>query len=214
MKSTTHARHVASGSHSQGRPSRLHAHRPEHSPAALLAVAQSMHESAGLRGQPLGLLVLQVADLAELEIVFGRLTAVAATQLLMKSMSAVAGAAGVALQTGADTFALVVPGRRGEDLRAAVAARLGAASSLEMDFDGEEIVLVPDVGAATVAGGESVEQAYLDLLHAVESARSMEQLRCDYLRREREAHTRPAELQSAHAILARNRTNSLRAALS
>lgn len=156
---------------------------------AFCSVGERMLRSARQQGLVLSLLVMQVPDLPELEIVFGREAADKAVDAVMKELSALAGRIGYTSRTGPDTFGLLLPLRTGEELELALRRRLGRACCVEVDFDEEEIVLVPDVHARTIAQGDSIDKTYSVVRRAIESKRYMEQLRCDYLRREREAHS-------------------------
>jgi GGDEF domain-containing protein len=168
------------------RPAAAH-YRPDRS--AFLAVGERMLRSARQHQQAVSLVVLQVADLPELEILFGREAANEAVHAVMKELSAVAGQRGFAIRTSPDTFALVMPRCTGKVLELAIRGQLGEACCVELDFNDEEIVLVPDVQARTVEDGDSIEKTYSVLCRAMTTQRHLEQLRRDHLRREREAHT-------------------------
>lgn len=179
---------------------------PEYRPDAdaFLAMGERMLRSARQHHVPLSLLVVQVPELPELEILFGRAAAKAAVHAVMKALSSVAGHAGLAVRTLPDTFAVVMPRCTGAVLQMALRNRLGRACSVELDFDGEEIVLVPDFQARTVDAGNTIEKTYSGVCRAIESRRYLEQLRRDHLRREREAHSThmclPPELARAPAL--------------
>jgi GGDEF domain-containing protein len=171
---------------------------------AFLAMGERMLRSARQHHLPLAVLVVQVPELPELEIVFGRAAAKAAVHAVMKALSSVAGHGGLAVRTLPDTFAVVMPRSTGPVLQMALRNRLGRACSVELDFDGEEIVLVPEFQARTVDEGNTIEKTYSGLCRAIESQRYLEQLRRDHLRREREAHSThmslPPELAHAPAL--------------
>jgi len=187
-----------------GAHGRLQAYQPDTEVLNLLG--GGMLRAARQHGQPLALLVVAVADLPELEILFGRDAANQAVQAVMTELSALAGNAGLSLRTTADTFVLLIPRCTGDQVQRALRARLGRAYSVEIEFGDEEIVLVPDVQACTVEASESVGRAYCALCRAIESRRYLDQLRRGELRREREAHSThtglPRELADAPAVRA------------
>ena len=71
----------------------------------------------------------------------------------------------------------------------ALRRRLGRACALDLQVPGEEIVLLPEIHACTVGPGERLEAAYGGARRAIKSQLYIEELRREYLRREREAHS-------------------------
>lgn len=151
------------------------------------------------RATAIALLVMQVADIVELELVFGREAADAAIDEVFTHLTRAAGGRGRVVRTEPDTFVLVMPDADIEQLVANVQAGLGRSRCIEFEFDGDEIILVPDVMGRIVAAGETVPAAYEAVRGDLVRTRGLEQQRRDYLRRERESHTRPAPLQPRQA---------------
>lgn len=159
---------------------------------ALGAAADALRR---VRGTELALVLMQVADIVELELVFGRDAVDGAVDEVFAHLARAAGSRGRVVRTEADTFVLLVPGVDVDQLVASVQTGLGRSRCIEFEYDGDEIILVPDVMGRIVAPGEPVPAAYEAVRRDLERTRGLEQQRRDYLRRERESHTRPASLQ-------------------
>ena len=163
----------------------------------MCVVGEKMLRTARRLQQPLSVLVLQLHDLPELELVFGSRAAQEVVAKTMAKLVHLSPRKGLAVHTGPDTFALLMPDTEDDAAWAAVEARLGNLCAFEFDVDGEELVLVPEVMIGTVDGTESVREAYERLCRGLAKARLWEQRRQTYLRRERESHTRPMRLYPA-----------------
>jgi hypothetical protein len=98
------------------------------------------------------------------------------------------------VRTEPDTFVLLMPDVVPEHLVADVQSGLGRSGCIEFELDGDEIILVPDVMARGVAAREPVPAVYENVCADLARVRAVEQRRREYLRRERESHTRPAAL--------------------
>jgi hypothetical protein len=142
----------------------------------------------------LALLVMQVADIVELELVFGRDAVEAAVDEVLSHLTRAAGGRGRAVRTEPDTFVLLMPDVVPEHLVADVQSGLGRSRCIEFELEGDEIILVPDVMARGVAAREPVPAVYETVCADLARVRAVEQRRREYLRRERESHTRPAAL--------------------
>lgn len=163
---------------------------------ALVTAADAVRRT---RGTTIALLVMQVADIVELELVFGRDAADAALDEVFTQLARAAAGRGRVVRTEPDTFVLLMPDAPVEQLVASVQAGLGRSRCIEFEHDGDEIILVPDVMGRIVAAGETVAAAYGAICGDLVRLRGVEQQRRDYLRRERESHTRPAPLQPRRA---------------
>jgi GGDEF domain-containing protein len=165
---------------------------------AFFVAGERMVSAARQRQQAVSLLLMRAPCLPELQTVFGREAAKAAVHAVMQALSDVAGRRGLAARTLPDTFALVMPQCIGAELVMALRRRLGQACCVELDFNQEEVLLVPDVQSSTIAVGDSFAKTYAVMFRAMMSHRHLEELRRDYVRRQREAHTRnkrvPADL--------------------
>ena len=164
---------------------------------ALFAAGEAMLAAARRHHQSLSLLVLQLPDLAELDLVFGRDAADKAIDGVLTQLTAICHRKGLLARPGTDTFALLMPGVSGEELHRALQRRLGKACSIEFEFDDEDILLVPEVLAHTIGPLESVREAYQGLCLLFERERHLRRRREDYLNRERESHAIRMELPRA-----------------
>lgn len=146
------------------------------------------------RQRALAMLMLQLYDLPELELVFGTDAVQEVSDRAMAALEGVAGRTGFAVRTAPDTFALLMPDAKAEEVLEALQDRLGKPCCIEFELDGEEILTLPDVLARAVSNTETVEDVHESLRRDIANARGAEACRQDYLRRERESHTRPAQL--------------------
>jgi hypothetical protein len=154
-----------------------------------LAGGERLLQRTRAKGRPLGLMVLHVHDLLEVEALFGRAVAQRASHSVMVELTLLARDRGIVGRTTRETFAVLVVGPTGGELHAMLRRRLGRACALELPVSGEEIVLLPHVHACTIGPGEQLEVAYRGAYRAIKSQRYIDELRQEYLRREREAHS-------------------------
>jgi hypothetical protein len=171
--------------------SRAFRHGPTSDPQVLRDAAGELAR-CGCDG--ITVLVMQVADIVELELVFGREAAEEAIDQALGRLTRVARGRGTALRTASDTFALLMPDVEPHTLVHAVEAALGPTRCIEFELDGDEIVVVPELVARALEPGECAASAHDVLCRDLARARSTEQRRREYLRLERESHTRPASL--------------------
>jgi hypothetical protein len=163
-------------------------------PAPDLKALRAAADALRRRGA-VSMLVMQVADIVELELLFGPDAVEEVVEEVLAQLTRAAGGRGRALRTGPDTFVLLMPGAAADELVRAVQAGLGRTRCIELELDGEEIILVPDVMARTVGKGEAVAAAYESVCGDLARLRADEQQRREYLRRERESHSRPGALE-------------------
>jgi GGDEF domain-containing protein len=163
----------------------------------LCVMGEKMLRTARRLHQPLSVIVLQLYDLPELELVFGPRAAQEVVAKTMAELIHLSPRKGFAAHVHPDTFALLMPHKEADAALLAVEARLGKPCALELNVNGEELVLLPEVMVDAVAGTESVQEAYERLCRDIAKARLWEQRRQKYLRRERESHTRPVDLYRA-----------------
>ena len=166
---------------------------------ALFVLGDKMLATARRHGQSVSLLVLQLLDLPELQLLFGREAADEVVDDVMTELTRVSARKGFAVRTSADTFALLMPGTTGQELQRALQASLGRACAIELEFGEEDVLLVPDVQSRTVSEDECVEQAYRAMCSALDAQRGLELRRRDYLRQAREACTIPMVLAGAES---------------
>lgn len=157
-------------------------------------MGEKMLRKARAASQPLSMVVMQVYDLPEVELVFGGAGAARAIHQVMTQLTRAAICNGILARSAVDTFALLVPGIGTEATVAAIYAQFGKPCVIEFESDGHEVLLVPDVRVHTFQAGESFQQFYERVCRLIAKERGREELRCDYIRREREAYTRPMGL--------------------
>lgn len=167
---------------------------PQPDEQLLSTMGEKMLRKARAAGQPLSLVVMQVYDLPEVELVFGGAAAAQAIHQVMTKLTSVAARNGFVVRSAGDTFALLVPGSGAEATVAAVNSRFGKPCTIEFKSDGDEVLLVPDVRVHTFQAGESLQRVYERVCRLIAKERGREELRCDYIRKEREAHTLPMGL--------------------
>ena len=165
--------------------------------AAFLSAGQSLIERARQKDAALTLLVVQLADLPELDLVFGTSAVDRAVDVTLTELLHVAGRKGFAARTTSDTFALFMPEMGEEQLLCALQARLGRPCSIEFELDGQEILMVPDIVIRSVCDADSPATTYRKLCDFLEDERQFDQRRKQYMRQERESHTMPAPLATS-----------------
>ena len=139
------------------------------------------------------LVVFDFEDLAELREVYGRRARRRAAQQVADDLRLVAGAQGLVARTGRAQFTLLLPDCHRQQALDRATRVLGSPCRVELDLDGGEAVLVPDllIDEFTAAnGGLAALQQQLGARLAAH--RRHRQLREQYLRRSRERYTRPA----------------------
>lgn len=162
---------------------------PEPDKERLCAAGAQLLRAALANAQPLTLAVLQVHDLPEVELVFGRAVAEQVIDSVIAELSRAAGRKGLVVRSGPDAFGLLAPGRGAEAAVAALAARFGKPCTIELDTDQGEILLLPDLRVHELQAGESVRHEYERLCEAMVLARGLQERYCESVRKERESHT-------------------------
>lgn len=152
-------------------------------------------EQARRNGRALAFVVFDFADLREVRAIYGAHIAARLVRQITNKLKAVGGAHAEVARTGKWQFAVLLPGQSQERALDAVHRVLGYPARIELDSDGEEIVLMPDVLADNIAAGdEPLAQLHRELLRELDQQRARELRRCNYLQRERERHSRPMAL--------------------
>jgi len=164
---------------------------------SLLELGEGMLRQSRRDNQPLSLLVFELDDLPELEVVFGQRLTRTVLAKTTAALRCLATSKGLATWTTPTIFTAVVPGVTGDRVAAALEATLGPACCIEFEEGEDEILLVPEFRAQTVGAAESLQQAYDTACRDITKARIDRQRRQHYLTRERESHSRPAQLQAA-----------------
>lgn len=129
----------------------------------MLAVAADMLQ----RHQQLSMLVLAIRDLPELEGVFGHGAAKQALAIAAGKLGSLASTAH-AMRTAPTLLTLLLPGWESQRTVDAVFAAFGKPCCIELQVDGQDVVVLPEFAVHTV-GREtsSMEQIYDDLHRAV-----------------------------------------------
>jgi GGDEF domain-containing protein len=171
--------------------------------AALYEVGDTMVAEALRSGEPMSVVVFEQVDLPELHAIFGSAAAQALVERFNAKLKLLAGSRGVALRAGATTWAVLLPGRDSGAAMRVLGKVLGPSLAVEAAVEDEELLLVPRVCVHPVgSGAESMRSIYREMREKIRRAHEHELLRQDYLRRERESHSRPAPLLSALAAAA------------
>jgi GGDEF domain-containing protein len=171
-----------------GTPERWASHR-----AAVYELGDTMISEAAARRQPVTVLMFEQGDLPELHALFGSSAARAVASAFGARLRQLAGSGGAAVRSEGSTWTVVLPGHGAERALAAVQRVLGPGLATEVEVDGEEIVLVPRMAIHTVAADASpMLHIYREMRGKIDRAHALELRRQEYLRRERESHSRPA----------------------
>ncbi|HEY0822999.1 MAG TPA: hypothetical protein VGD76_04365, partial [Ramlibacter sp.] len=105
---------------------------------------------------------------------------------------------GVALRTGPTCWAVLLPLQDGDGALAAVKEALGTGMAVEGDAADDEVLLVPRMAVRTLRDDTiPMRTAYRDLREQISRAHAHELRREEYLRRERESHSRAHGLELA-----------------
>jgi len=140
-------------------------------------------------------LLFDFEDLAELSQLYGDRAGRDAVRQVSQELQRVAGEQGLAARTGASQFTLLLPDCSRQQAVARAVRELGTPCRIELDLDGGEAVLVPDVLAEDfpkAGGGLAVLQRKLG--ERLAAHRLHRRQREEYLRRSRERYSRTAPL--------------------
>ncbi|MCC2674541.1 MAG: regulator protein domain-like protein [Ramlibacter sp.] len=155
----------------------------------------------GLAGRPSTLAVFDVCELPELRQIFGDRAAHHTVAAILRALQRIDPVVGRVSRTTATSFAVLLPGYDEEAAAIAVRAALGEAPAIESDWQGEELVVVPDFLIRTSGGSpHGVDRLHRQMLGEIADRQRRLRRHLDYLRRERESHlptTRPVLLSSA-----------------
>ena len=164
---------------------------------ALLNAGDKMLARTRSENQPLSLAVFDLADLPELESVFGAAVARDVMTQVGFRLQGMAGSRGLVIRTGATAVAVLMPGFDRDRAHQAIQRTMGSPCCIELDAGDHEIVLVPDFKVQALrSDSTSLAQAYSDLRKDIAAAQHLERRRQRYLQQERESHTRPMDLHA------------------
>ena len=159
---------------------------------SLLAAGNRLQRAS--RGDA-AVLLFDFEDLAELSELYGDGARRDAVQQVAQGLGRIAGEQGLAARTGATQFTLLLPGCNRQQAIERALRELGRPCRIELDLDGGEAVLVPDVLAEDLpkAGG-GLATVQRQLSERLVAHRLHRDRREEYLRRSRERYSRPAPL--------------------
>ncbi|MBX3659294.1 MAG: diguanylate cyclase [Ramlibacter sp.] len=145
--------------------------------------------------QPASLVVFDCADLHELRALYGAVISRRVMARLIARLTDIAGERGLVARTAPTEFALLLPGAGRDKAIAAIRRVLGRSGCVEYDGGDSEIVVVPDFLVEVVCQDDGLLGAALVRMRRdLRQRRSHEAHRQQYLTRERERHSRPANL--------------------
>jgi len=156
-------------------------------PSGLVAAGQRL-----MRGGRHGaaLVVFDFEDLTELGELYGDRARREAVRQVAQALHRIGGTDGVAARTGATQFSLLVPGCSAEQAVARAVRELGMPCRLELDLDGGEAVLLPDLLAeACPPGASGLGALHRQMDERLAEQRQQRQQREQYLRRSRERYS-------------------------
>jgi GGDEF domain-containing protein len=170
--------------------------------AALYELGDTMVEESVRSDQPMSVVVFEQVDLPELHAIFGSAAAHRVVAEFGARLKLLAAPGGVAVRTDATSWAVLLPGHDNDTAMAAVKRALGKSLAVEADAGEDEILLVPRIAMHTVGNRvASMRSIYRELREKIQRSHEHELLRQDYLRRERESHSRPARLEELRALV-------------
>lgn len=166
--------------------------------AVLYARGEALGAHAASGAKSATLVVFEQLDLPELDAVFGARVARGLAASFERKLKVLAGEKGTALRTGPTCWAVLLPSCDGEGALAAVKEALGAGMAVEAEAADDEVLLVPRVAMRTLHDDATPMRAvYKELLDQIVRLHAQELRREEYLRREREWHSRPSRLEVA-----------------
>lgn len=148
------------------------------------------------RSRPVTLLAVECPDLLKLRKIYGNSTGRRILAQMADKLRTVAGREGLSARVGPTSFAVVLPGVTPDTARQSLGRVLGQPARIEYDAGGDEIVLVPDVGAVNVPAGDSLDQVLRKLLGDLGEQRAWQRQRERHLSWEHSRHSAPVPLAS------------------
>jgi hypothetical protein len=168
--------------------------------AALHQFGDTMIADAHAAGRPLTVLVFEQADLPELHVLFGGEAARTVAARFNQKLQVLAGARGLAIRSDATTWTVLLPGLDKTQAVDAVQRVFGPSLAVDLESEGEEILLVPTMEVRTVAREIApMRRIYQEMRGRIEGTLGRQRRREEFLRRERERHSRPASAARAPA---------------
>lgn len=147
------------------------------------------------RGIELSIVVFDFSDLLEVRRLYGRRVSAALFRVILARLAEVAGREGLVACTSPALLTVVVPLSAAQALQA-VHRALGKPAHVELDSRIGEVVVVPNLEADSVKGGESFQSRHEAIVRALAARNADEQGWLRHIRRARERHSRPGILES------------------
>ncbi len=160
----------------------------------LLAHGKVLLATCRAERRELTLAVFDCSDLMEARAIYGSRTTRKLIDGIVRKLTLVAGADGLAARTGPTQFAVALPLARDKAVQA-IERVLGNPGRFELEGGDSEIVLVPDVMVEAVPAAGSLERMYAALCRGLARVQEEQRLRHRHLQRERERHSRPMSIQ-------------------
>jgi GGDEF domain-containing protein len=165
--------------------------------AGFSAHGGEMLAAARRENRPLSVAVFDCADLLEVRTIYGGRIARKLMGRIVAKLTNLTADRGLAARTGPAEFTVILPGMGRDKAMAAIQRVLGKPTRIELDAGDSEIVLVPPfVVDAIGTDTTSMDAFYEDLRAELSQINLHEESRQNYLRRERERHSRPMPLHS------------------
>jgi len=166
--------------------------------AGLAVQGNTLLAKARRERRPLAMAVFDCADLLEVRSIYGSPTARKLMKVLVAKLYAIAGSRGLVARTESAQFVVLLPAAGRDKALAAIHKVLGSPMRIEFDAGDEEIVLVPEVAVDMVKPEARGIETVLNVLRgSLHEAWACEERRRVYLRRERERHSHPMDLDAA-----------------
>ena len=183
----------------QRQSARSHEKDWTHDKAALLEAGERMLAQCRHDKQPLSVVVFGQKHLRELSSIFGTAVARQMVAKFTKTLEKMAAPKGLVIRWEVSTFVVLMPQVCRNMAQAAVEQALGKSCSVDLDADGDEIVLTPDFLIQTVSSETSSLQEVCEVMrHDIMRLQQYEHRRKLSLRRERQSHSsKPMPLMEA-----------------
>lgn len=166
--------------------------------AGLYERGDALAVRAAAGAKPSTLVMFEQLDLPELHAVFGARAGRRLAASFERKLTALAGEKGTALRTGPTCWAVLLPSHDADGALAAVREALGTGMAVEAEAADDELLLVPRVAMRTFHDDATpMRTVYQELRERIVRVHAQELRREEYLRRERESHTRPSGLDLA-----------------
>jgi GGDEF domain-containing protein len=153
------------------------------------AARDAIHRRAA--DAPVGMVVLEFADLREVYQIYGSTIARKVVARIVRRLKVMQGSRGFAGRTGPSQFTVILPGSTQEHVMKQVERALGTPARVEFDAGDSEIVLVPHLLMDSAEPGATVQDLYREMSLELSEIQKNEMRRLHWLTSQRERHSRP-----------------------